>query len=270
MERLNLANNIYEISNDKIIVKISEVAAEVHSFKKKDNDYNYVWSGDEKYWKGRNPILFPQVSSTDNKTTLINGTYYPMGNHGFARDSIFKLKEIKKNELTLEISENENTIKQYPFSFSLIVNYKLDENKMIITYTIKNNSKDNMPFGFGLHPAFNCLDNYENTKIIFNNLEDDFGNEIVITKELFEKYPTVIINNPKSDKATLISGDKSISINYQGFKIFAVWSKGPFMCLEPWLNHTDKDHTIEMRDRKDYLELKPNEEYKISYSWEIG
>lgn len=258
------------IKNNYLIVEVCTKGAEVHTFKTINDNYNYVWSGDEKYWKGRNPILFPQVSSTDNKTTLINGKSFPMGNHGFARNSIFNIDDVKEDEVTLSLSENEETLKQYPFKFKLSVNYKLSENKLLITYTIKNNSEINMPYGFGLHPAFACPLNYKNTKVLFNREEENFGKEIEINNSLFEKYETVIINNPKSNKATLVSDDKKISINYEGFKIFAIWSKGPFVCLEPWMNFINKDHNVEMKDREGYIELKPNEQSFIKYSWQIG
>ena len=262
-------DNIYTISNNFLEVKISTKAAEVHSFKRKDDDYNYVWSGDSTYWRGRNPILFPQVSSTDNKTTLINGVSYSMGNHGFARDSTFNVEDIKEDEITLSLKENEETLKQYPFKFTLAVNYKLDDKKMMITYKIINNSSDNMPFGFGLHPAFNCPLDYNNTKIVFDKEEDEFGKELIISKELFDKYPTVIINNPKSISSTLISNNRKLCISYKGFKILAFWSVGPFICVEPWMNMTDKDHNIEMSKREGYDILNPNSEFSIQYSWEI-
>lgn len=260
---------MYTISNNKVIATISDKAAEVHSFKKIDDDYNYVWSGDEKYWRGRNPILFPQVSSTDNKTSLINGISYPMGNHGFARDSIFSLEEIKDDEVTLSLKENSDTLKQYPFKFKLTVNYKLQDSKLLITYTIQNNSDINMPYGFGLHPAFACPINYINTKVLFNNDEDNVGKELIISNELFEKYPTFVIEKPKSTSASLVFDDKKITVNYDGFKIFAIWSKGPFVCLEPWMNENNPDHNIEMKDREGYKELKPRESIIFTYSWQI-
>ena len=262
-------DNIYTISNQYLEVKISTKAAEVHSFKSKDDDYNYAWSGETKYWKGRNPILFPQVSITDNKTVLINGTFYPMGNHGFARDSIFNVEDIKDNEITLSIKENEETLKQYPFKFKLSVNYKLQDKKMIITYKINNNSNDKMPFGFGLHPAFNCPLDYNNTKVVFDKEEDGLGKELIISKELFEKYPTVVINNPNSISSTLLSNNKKIRISYKGFKILAFWSAGPFVCVEPWMNKTEPDHNIEMSKREGIEILNPNSEFIAQYSWEI-
>lgn len=260
---------MFTIKNNNLIVEISEKAAEVHSLKKINDSYNYVWSGDETYWRGRNPILFPQVSSTENKTTRINGVSYPMGNHGFARDSIFKLKEQKEDELTLVLNENEETLKQYPFNFDLFVTYKLKDNQLLITYKIVNNSNIKMPYGFGLHPAFNCANNYEDTKVVFNEVEEEIGKELIISNELFKKRSTTVIENPKANKATLISKDKKISVHYDGFKVFAIWSKGPFVCLEPWMNQNNPNPNIDMKDREGYKELDPNQSVIFSYSWEV-
>ena len=261
-------DNLFWIENKYLQVEVCTKAAEVYTFKYVDDDYNYVWSGDEKYWRGRNPILFPQVSSTDNKTTLINGISYPMGNHGFARNSIFKVEEVKEDEITLSLSENEETLKQYPFKFKLSVNYKLVDKKLVITYTIKNNSDIVMPYGFGLHPAFACPIDYKDTQIILEKEEEKFGNNIDINKQLFIDYPTVIIKDYKSKYALLKTNNRTLKIGLEGFKILGIWSQGPFVCIEPWMNLTDKDHSIEMKDRKGFMNLKPNEEIKFSYYWE--
>lgn len=258
---------MFEIKSNNYIVKVSEKAAEVHEFRKEGDDYNYVWCGNAEYWAGRNPILFPQVSSTEDKTIKVDGVKYKTGNHGFARNQMFSLISQKEDELVLGITDTEETLSQYPFRFELLVDYKLINNRLDITYTIKNNDDKVMPFGFGLHPAFACNHDYEDTKVVFNNAEDLCGNELIINKELFEKYPTYTINNPKADKATLISGDRKVSIEYEGFKIFAIWSKGDFVCLEPWLNHCPKDPEIELKDRPDSLFLNPGESVDIKYSW---
>lgn len=262
-------DNLYTISSNKVSATISTKAAEVHIFKSNNDDYNFAWSGDTKYWRGRNPILFPQVSSTENKTVLVNGVSYPMGNHGFARDSVFKVEEVKEDEITLSLSENEETLKQYPFKFKLKVNYKIINQKLLITYNIKNNSEINMPFGFGLHPAFVCPENYDNTFIDFEQEEDNTGKKLIISKELFEKHPTYTIYNPKSTYTILNTNNKQLKVGIEGFKILAFWSSGPFVCIEPWMNETESDPNIEMAKRKGILELKPKESFNISYYWEI-
>lgn len=257
---------MFTIKNNKLEVTISENAAEVYSLTKIGEDYNYVWSGDPKFWAGRNPILFPQVGHTADKTIKIDGLKRQIGNHGFARNSKFTLLNKKDDELTLELKENEETLKVYPFEFSLKVNYKLVDNRLVITYTIKNNSKRDMYYGFGLHPAFSASENYEDTKIVFNKEEKD-GKELVINKEFFDKYETYVINNPKSTMATLETNNRKIAIEYIGYKIFAIWSKGDFVCLEPWMNHSPDNPEIELKDREGTITLKSNEEKIHSYSW---
>ena len=257
---------MFNIKNELLEVEISSKAGEVHIFKKVNEDYNYVWCGDPTYWAGRNPILFPQVDSNSDKTLLIDGIKYQTNNHGFARYATFELVDQKEDELTLMIKENEDTLRQYPFKFELTVNYKLDKNRLNITYTIKNNDEKIMPYGFGLHPAFACEHDYKDTKVLFNK-EESFGKELIINKELFEKYPTFFMYDVKSNKATLITGDKEVSVEFNGFKIFAIWSKGDYVCLEPWMNHTDEDPSVELKNRKGIEFLKPNESRTYKYSW---
>lgn len=260
---------MYKIKNNKLEVEISDKAAEVHSLKKIGDEYNYVWSGDPEYWAGRNPILFPQVSHNDDKTILIDGVKYPIGNHGFARNSIFELVDQKEDELTLVLRENEETLKCYPFKFELKVNYKLVDNRLNITYTIKNCDTKDMPYGFGLHPAFSAAHNLDNTKVVFNKEEKD-GTELTINHELFEKYPTYVIENPNATLVTLNTNNHSISVEYLDFNIFAIWSKGDFVCLEPWINKTPDDPEIELKDRPGNIELKPGEEKTHTYSWIVN
>ena len=44
------------------------------------------WDADEKYRKRSAPVLFPFVGSLKDKKFTVDGTDYPMGQHGFARD----------------------------------------------------------------------------------------------------------------------------------------------------------------------------------------
>lgn len=259
---------MFELKNNDYLVQISERAAEVHTFKRGAEDYNYVWCGDSDYWAGRNPLLFPQVGSNSEKTIKVDGLKYKTGNHGFARYQIFTLLSQGDDELVLGIKDNEDTMSQYPFKFELAVKYKLANNRLDITYTIKNNDDKLMPFGFGLHPAFTCAHNYANTKVVFDAAEE-CGAELEINFELFEKYPTYEILMPKANKASLYSNDRIISVEYPGFNIFAIWSKGDFVCLEPWMNKCPSDPEIELKDRTGSLFLETKESRDIKYSWII-
>ena len=250
---------LQEISNEILSLKVSSKACEMHSLKRKDDDYEYLWNGDEKYWKGRNPILFPQVSSTSLKINIINGKEYPMGNHGFARNSEFEFIKKEDNSLTFLLKENEETLKQYPYKFNLFVNYKLEENNVIISYEIKNTDNVDLPFGFGLHPAFNVSKDFKDSYIIFDDKD-----KLVLGNELFKEYPTYFVE-PTPKKATLFSNNHHLSLEFPDFKYLAIWSPfAPFVCIEPWLIKGSKDG-VDFTKREDTITLKPNESYKINY-----
>ena len=80
----------FTLQNKTARIVLDTHAAEIHSFQRKDKDFEYMWNGNPEYWAGRNPVLFPQVSSHDSKINIYKGKEYAMGNHGFARNSEFE------------------------------------------------------------------------------------------------------------------------------------------------------------------------------------
>ena len=76
------------ISNDKLLVKISEEGAELQSLKYKDLEY--LWQADAAYWAKHSPVLFPVVGELKNRKYIYEGKEYKMPRHGFARDKVFE------------------------------------------------------------------------------------------------------------------------------------------------------------------------------------
>lgn len=251
----------YTIQNDEVILTLDTHAAEIHSFKRKDDDYEYMWNGDKTYWAGRNPLLFPQVSSTPDKVNTIYGKQYPMGNHGFARNSEFECLHQTKDSITLYLKENEETLKQYPFEFLLFVTYELKGNSVNIKYDVVNKSKEVMPFGLGQHPAFNCPLGFKDTVITLDDQD-----KLEINDELFKTTPTKIYNPNTYKKAVLSANDHKLEVDFESYKILAIWSPfAPFVCIEPWVTcNPNKDLSFE--DRENTIKLNPNENWSIDYS----
>ena len=132
-----------------------------------------------------------------------------------------------------------------------------------------------MYFGFGQHPAFNCpLDrnkNFDDYFIEFNE-EDVENKKLHLSYELFEKYPTYIINHPKSSVFILSDGENKVVMRISdAYQIFALWTPhAPFICLEPWVNHLDRNDTATPFEQRDgNLSLQPGEIYEIGYSIQI-
>jgi galactose mutarotase-like enzyme len=256
------------MENDQVSAVIDEHASEIHSFKDKETGIEYMWQGNPEFWKGRNPTLFPMVGSTWDKILHIDGKEYVTGNHGFTRNSDFTCVSHTDSEVIMELKDSEETLKQYPFRFTLRIRYELTGRKLVITYTIKNENDRVMPFNFGLHPAFNCPlqegEKFEDYHIEFSNHETfDWLNTHIRDSKTMELdrdalAATVIITDPKSSESSLTNGKHGVTVSNVGYKWLAYWSpNAPFVCIEPWHSHTDFEKTevpFEEREGTQFLE----------------
>ncbi len=268
----------FVMENEEVCVLIDEHASEIHSFKDKKTGIEYMWQADPKYWTGRNPTLFPMVGSTWDKILHIDGKEYKTGNHGFTRHSDFTCIEHTDQKIVMELKDSEETLKEYPFHFTLHIKYTLEGRTLQIRYFIKNENDRVMPFNFGLHPAFNCPieegDSFDDYKIVFNKAEDiDWldtkmaaTTELPLNKDALAK--TVIIADPKSTMSSLTNGKHSVDVAYEGYEWLAFWSpNAPFVCIEPWHSHTDFDEVkVPFEEREGTIHLDAGKIFETSYS----
>ena len=269
----------YVIENEDARLEVNTWACEIASFKRKDKKFEYMWQGDKNYWAGRNPILFPHVSAPKNKVLNFGGKDCVVGNHGFLRRSEFKFESKTEDTLVFSFKSNVDTLKEYPYKFKMTVTYRLVGSKVTITYSILNNDDKDMPFGFGLHPAFSCpIDPYKkfnDYRLVFNNEEEGITDHTLpINRELFKKYPTYLINECKSDSVTLTDGTNGVKVDFTGFNKCAFWTcekaAANYLCIEPWLMQIDpEDITTPFEKRPGVRFIKPGAVFEINYSIEI-
>ncbi|SJZ59461.1 aldose 1-epimerase family protein [Anaerorhabdus furcosa] len=274
------------VENDKAILEVGTKGAEITSFKMKDTEIEYMWQGNSEFWAGRNPILFPMVSNTWNKKQIINGKEYFMGNHGLARSAEFEVENVTEYTITMVLKQNEETLKLYPFDFTLRVIYTLCDTKVHIRYQIENHSKETMPFSFGLHPAFNCPltegEKFEDYHLEFSNEEVLNGllgpfslnndKKIPCDYSLFESNPTICFEYPQSSSVKLTNGKHGVIVDLVGYRWLAFWTKqnAPFMCIEPWHGHGDySENDLPFDKREGTINLAPNHHYETAYCIEI-
>lgn len=267
----------FTMENDEAVVTVDEHASEIHSFKDKEDHNEYMWQGDPKYWSGRNPTLFPMVGSTWDKILHINGKEYKTGNHGFTRHSDFTCIEHDQNHIVMELKDSRETLEQYPFHFTMHIRYELKGKTVEISYAITNDNDEDMPFNFGLHPAFNCPVNggkFEDYYIHLNHPEtSDFDNTHMrncdhIDLERNALNNTIIIASPKSTEASLTNGKHGVTVTFHDYEWIAFWSPyAPFVCLEPWHSHTDfKENKVPFEKREGTRILKPHDTFHTSYA----
>ena len=275
---------MYRLENESVRVEISLHAAEITSFYDKATGSERMYQPLEGYWQGRNPILFPQISSTRTGEYYAKGEKYKLGNHGFVRHAEFELESQSENELCLSLTDSEDTYSQYPYHFKLKVYYTLNGNKLSIRYLIENRDEDTMHFGFGLHPAFRCPvfegEKFEDYELVFPCLEEqdnesaEFieGNRIGLNREMFAKVPTLIYENLNSPYVELSNGEHGVRVDCAGYPLMAFWTPGdaPLICLEPWMSdplYGCECDVLEERNRS--FELSSGRFMTFSYAIEI-
>ena len=111
----------YTIENEKLKAVFQSLGGELISLVKKENGQEYIWNGDERYWTGRSPLLFPLVGGLKNNVYTHQGKTYEMAKHGFARRREFEVKEQKEEEIWFSLTDDEKTRESFPFSFRLDV-----------------------------------------------------------------------------------------------------------------------------------------------------
>ena len=246
------------IYNHLIKATINTLGAELIQLEKEN--HNYIWTIDETYWNKTSPILFPIVGRLKNDTYTIEGKTYELPRHGFARNFEFELENQTENTVVLLFTENQETLKHYPFQFELRLKYELIENSLKINYSILNKSQETMPFSIGAHPAFAINELFSDFTIAFNEVEDFVSHElekeqfnnsskkipsengkINLDYALFEK-DALVFKHLKSDKLTLLKNNQPyISVEFKGFPYLGIWTKpnAPFLCIEPWCGLAD-------------------------------
>lgn len=271
----------YTIRTEKAYAVIDEHASEIHSFRDSKNENEYMWQGNPAFWSGRNPTLFPMVGSTWDKTLHINGKEYHTCNHGFTRHSDFTCVEHDETHVIMELTDNEETLKEYPFHFRMHIRYQLKDDTLGVTYYIVNENDTVMPFNFGLHPAFNCpvcggkFEDYhielnQPESFCLNETEEKDCAEIPLDREALKK--TIVITAPKSNQASLTNGKHGVTVTFNNYEWLAFWSpKAPFVCIEPWHSHGDEGIEVKVpfEKREGTILLKAHELFTTSYSIRI-
>ena len=279
---------VYELELGKMKISADENGAELHSLCYEGREY--LWQCG-KSWERYAPILFPFICSSKDRTYMADGKTYKMkGNHGFARDSVFAFKEKTADSLTFVLTENEETLAQYPYKFELTVTYKVEGNSVTVINRVKNTDERDIYFYIGGHPAFNAPliegESFDDYYVEYAEQEKitqkvdgreitvlDHEKRIDMTRSVFDN-DALILENPNSKAVSLRSNKNShsVTVEFPMSECIAVWSptgddEAKFVCLEPWTSvPTNYDDDFEkLEDKPHAISLNPNEEYEYKY-----
>ena len=286
----------HEIKNSFISAKIDSFGAQLNSLKKVDNNLEYIWQANSKYWNRHAPILFPIVGRLKEDSYFYKNQKYSMTQHSFARDCEFELIEKDDDYLNFRLKSSDKTLEIYPFSFEFDIFYELMENRLIVSYRVKNKTNGEMFFSIGAHPAFNWplgnkekndyffeFENIKNTKRYYlndkglvcktENLEIE-DNKIVLNEELF-KNDALVFNDFNIKEVTFKNSKNKnyVKLEFEKFPYLGLWSKpsgAPFICIEPWFGVADEENSNQkLEEKKAMITLQKDESFSCFYSIEI-
>ncbi|MCI8810329.1 MAG: aldose 1-epimerase family protein [Oscillibacter sp.] len=257
----------------------------------------YIWDGNPAFWTGRNPILFPIVGVLRNDRVEINGTYYELPRHGFARDNEFSLTEQTPDTVTLELRETPETLAHYPFPFSLQVRHQLLENGFSTTFIIENTGNTPMPCCIGAHTAIRCPlhdgERFEDYQLVFDASEDADtllrtsegmiapstepmvkGGLWPLDYETFRRLDTLMFRGLQSKTVSLLhqKTGHGVKLDFHEFPAVAFWTKpdASYLCMEPWHGHAGLSAGSDCFEEKAFLiTLRPGGKKTLTYTFTL-
>lgn len=283
------------LENEKLCVKISDTGAELTSIYDKKNHREVLWQADPAYWDRHAPILFPNVGRHYGNHYRINGREYPSSQHGFARDMEFCCTDCSDNTVVHELASTDATKETYPFDFQLVVTHVLKDDRLFVSWEVKNTGADKMYFTIGGHPGFNvpAKENaaynqyslyFDDQKTLEYRLVDKATGTIVpketrtlalkdgtypLSKHLFDD-DALVFDGGQITRAGILHPDGTpyVELTGEGFPSFGIWAApgAPFVCLEPWMGRADDTGYDGDLSEKQYINaLDPKEIFEKSY-----
>lgn len=272
------------LENEFLHVEIDETGAEIR--KAVCEGKSRMWTGDEKYWKGVSPVLFPICSRLPEGKYTYDGKEYFMDMHGFASKQMFTLEKQTPISATFLLVDNAETFKQYPWHFEFRVTYTLRATAIEVTYDTRNTSDSVMYYSVGAHESYYCDGGIENYDVIFERNETLYNCTSALTREesimlknsnilpLYENYfkvDSIIFKDHKSRFVTLRNrktGDEA-SLRFEGFDYLLLWHKpgAEYICIEPWAGICPvKGAGYDITEKEGMLTLEPGEKQVLKHT----
>lgn len=288
------------IESDRLILTVSDHGAEPVRLIRKSDGRDLLWCGDPAYWNRHAPVLFPFVGKVQGGSYLYRGVRYPMGQHGFARDSLFECRAQTENSVVHRLVSTEATRSIYPFDFVFELTHRLEGNMLTVHWSVTNPSQsEELYFSVGGHPAFNCpipgSDQSKSDYSLWLDCKTDSptyyridpvtqgvavedpqtlgltDRKIRLSEELFER--DALIFDGQIGRLGLLypDGTPYITVDCPDALSVGVWSKpnanAPFVCLEPWIGRCDNSgFSGELSEKFGEQRLAPGEHFESSYT----
>ncbi len=290
---------LYSIENKCLKITVDTLGAQLQSLESKTTEREYLWQGDPAYWTGRAYNLFPTIGRMYKNTYNYGGKPYKLRNHGIARYNVFKCVDRTATKLVFLLTENEETLQEYPFRFRFYITYILEDNQLHVRYEVQNTDDKTLICGLGGHPGINVPfdeGNFEDYYLEFDEptaveqrtlSENKFmsgaaepyplqdGLKIPLQHSLFDNDALVLTRTCRCVHLKNTLSKTSVTVRYSDFKYLGLWhmpqTDAPYLCIEPWTALCATEGIIDdLETKADMAHVKSGDSYAASYSIQIN
>ncbi|RIY02645.1 aldose 1-epimerase family protein [Aureimonas flava] len=254
-----------------------------------------LWQGGAE-WPRRAPVLFPIVGRLAGDTLRHAGRSLRMTQHGFARDSLFRLVEATGTRAVLRLEDDERTRALFPFAFRLELAFAAEGPTLAVTATVTNPGTQVLPFGLGAHPGFRwpLVDGVpkHDHAIEFGAAESGEalsvrdgllgpprpiplrGTVLPLSEALFADDALVLPSvRSRSLRYVARNADgstaRALRFSWEGYRDLGLWSKpggASFLCVEPWYSMASPEGWDgEFADKPGLAHLAPGEHRAMTW-----
>lgn len=147
-----MTDNTHTFGDGRLAASVHAKGAELCALRASGRDL--LWGGGAP-WQRQSPVLFPIVGRLAEDTAWVEGKPYRMTQHGFARDCTFRWLARDETGCRLELVDTDETRGMFPFAFSLVIEYRIEQGILSVRYCVTNPDGTRvLPASLGAHPAF--------------------------------------------------------------------------------------------------------------------
>ena len=280
-----------QISNQHLIVTMTQEGGTLTSIRDAKTGREYLWQGDPAYWTGQAPNLFPFVGRLYEKTYTLRGKAYPMTIHGFVRHAQMAVEEEQEASCCFLLTDSPETLAVYPYRFAFRIRYALEGPVLQVAFQVENRSEEPLYCGMGGHPGFNVPleEDYELTfpeactprQVVFSPalqvaperpaypLEE--GRKLPLRHELFDLDAVVLAGAPRQVTLSSPKGSHGVTVAYPQMPYVGFWHKpqtdAPYVCIEPWSVLPGRDNLVEeLSQMPDMTTVAPGQTFENRWS----
>lgn len=276
------------ITSGDLTARIDPLGAELLSLQD-SHGREYMTDADPAFWTGHAPLLFPIVGRLNGDSLRVEGTTYPMRQHGFARRMLWEVVGAGEDAVTFRLTDTAETRAQYPFAFDLAVLYVLDGNRLSTVVRVSNPGDATLPFSFGFHPAFALPlpdgGDKAGHRIIFDQPEPQDIRRLDGDGLIARHAPSPVADRSLALDPALFAEDALIwerfasrRLVYQSadgpwldiafdLPMLGIWQKpgANFICIEPWAGLADPaGFAGDLTEKPGMILLAPGAEHRLT------